>query len=149
MPKKKAGSTRSKREVDTLFSETWEGVLGVLTSLNAKLKNKKPLRDEEVRFVKNAAALITSLQQREKEITGEEPTLPEGKLKQYVEQLWKNQGLYQQAMGNDSLKLDEKALNDILKALDYYRCEECNELHKADEECIFQQFLKLKTNKQS
>ena len=47
---KKVGSVRSKREVEALFRESFEGTKKTIKAINQKLDEGKPLTDEEIRF---------------------------------------------------------------------------------------------------
>lgn len=141
MPRKKPDSTRSKREVDKMFEETRKGVLKTLQMINVGLNAGKPLTDEQIRFLKRAPEIINTLVQREKgKDESSQVGLPEGTLKEYVENLWRLQEVYRKATGKEKATLDRGTWEEVVKTAGYYRCKlGCGELHLVGRPCMFQE----------
>lgn len=145
MPRtKKATSRRSKKEVKDEIREMRETLLLSYQSLKKKLESDHTLRDEELRFIKNFPSIMKMIEYQEQQIeeVGVE-VLPEGKVKEFIDRLWRHTELFREATGNDKAVLDEETYNRIIEKMGYVRCPECNELHKAEEkDCIYLQFFK-------
>lgn len=128
--KKKVDSVRSKREIDDLFLESFEATKKAIKEINQQLASGKGLSDEQFRFLKKAPQLINSYKAREEAKDSRTEVLPEGKLKTFVERIWRLKEI--------------GPLDQVIEATSYYRCENCGEIHKLGEECIFVQYQKLK-----
>jgi len=137
MPRKKGSSVRGKREKEAVFSETREGTINLIKSLNAKLKEGKALRDEEIRFLKNAPSLLTILEEREK-IKEAEIKLPEGKLKDYVEKIWQMEKILKAT----NYGRGREGVESLLEAAGYYICDFCGFSHVLGKECPFLKMAK-------
>jgi len=124
--RKKASSVRSQKELDDLFGESFIATKAAIDRINQRLKEGKGLTDEMFRFLKRAPELISTYKAREQAKEERQESLSEGKLKEFVERLWRLREI-----GPLSL---------VIEATNYYRCEECGELHKLGEECIFKQY---------
>lgn len=118
-------SGRKQNEIRQKKKQIVEAVKKAIDSIIAKADNKEPLRDEDLRFLKVAMkewpALEESLAEKEEDFA-----LSEGKLKEFVERMWKFKDL--------------GPIEKILEKTGYYRCLLCNELHDKGRECMYVEF---------
>jgi len=131
--KKEITSRKSQKEIDDLYLQTYEAVKRAIEGINIKLGEKRGLSDEEFRFLKKSKDLIDSFIVREKEKEGEEDTLPEGRLKQFIENVWRQEKVLRLA----SYPKGKEGMNKLYEEAGYYRCKVDGELHKVGEECPF------------
>jgi len=124
-------SARKESELRKYTKETLAGLRKAWKSVIDKADRGETLRDEDLRFLRNIPELIEALESRVAESLKEDMGLPEGKLKEYVERLWEFKEI--------------GSLEDVIEATGYYRCiNGCGELHKKGEDCIYEQYKKLK-----
>jgi hypothetical protein len=127
----KVGSIRYEDDKTRLIARTRKGLFLTMDALTRKLEAGKPLRDEEIRFLKTFSSTLAVLEQREQDIEeGEEVGLPEGKLKEYVEQLFR----FKEATGIMDPRRDGL---EAMKRAGYYLCDLCREFHKTLDQCPF------------
>jgi len=127
---KKSGSIRAKKEKELIFSETRQGVISLIKSLNQKLNEGKALRDEEIRFLKNSPGLLSILEEREK-TKKESIELPQGKLRDWVENLWQMAKI----LDATGYSREKDGIETFLEASGYYICDFCGYTHVLDEKC--------------
>jgi len=134
MPKQEEGSISKRREAD--WRKELKENIDLLKQAKASIKNKldkgETLRDQDLRFLEHYPDILREL--REKQVQTKEETLEEGKLKTYIERLWK-------------LKEIGK-LEDVIEATGYYRCEQCGELHVLNRKCMYEEYKEFKANKE-
>ena len=128
--KKKISSVRSKREIDQLFLESFEATKKAIDLINQQLKSGKGLTDEQFRFLKKAPQLISSYRAREEIKEEEEEGITDEKLKTMIDTIWRLKDIGPREV--------------VVEATGYYRCSNCGDIHKLGEECIFEQYLKIK-----
>jgi len=127
----KTGSTHYEDDKRRLMLRARTGLLLTMEALTRKLEAKTPLRDEEVRFIKNFSTTLAALEMREQGTEKEEGAgLPPGKLKEYIERVFQ----FKESTGfldtrEDGLSVMEKA--------QYSLCDYCYEFHKVLDSCPF------------
>jgi len=129
-------SERKKAEHRKLLKRLQNITEKAVKNLEAKVDSGKSIRDEEWRILKKGPDLFRDYELAIQESLEEEKGLPPGRLKEISDRLeWR-----------ENLGKEE----DILEAMEYYRCSECLELHKKGEQCIFMEYSKLvKSNEES
>jgi len=131
--KKEITSRKSQKEIDDLYLETYEAVKKAIEGINIKLGEKRGLSDEEFRFLKKSKDLIDSFIVREKEKGESEDVLPEGKLKEWIENLYRMQKI----LKSSGYPTGKEGTNKLYEDNGYYRCKLDGELHKVGEECPY------------
>ncbi len=125
------GSSRYENDKSKLMARTRQGLFLTMEALTQKLEAGKPLRDEEIRFLKTFSSTLAVLEHREQDVKGgEEVGLPEGKLKEYVEQLFR----FKEATGITDPRKDGL---EVMERAGYYLCDLCREFHKTLDQCPF------------
>ena len=118
MPRKrKVTSRRGRKEIDDLFLKSFEATKKAITRINKRLESGEGLSDEQFRFLKKTPQLIAVYKAREEAKDERRDVLPEGKLKEYQEQLWALQDEYRKAVGNSKAVLDKEAYNKVIEAV--------------------------------
>jgi hypothetical protein len=127
----KTGSTHYEDDKRKLMLRARTGLLLTMEALTRKLEAKMPLRDEEVRFIKNFSTTLAALEMREQGAEKSEGEgLPPGKLREYIERVFQ----FKESTGffdtrKDGLSVMEKA--------QYSLCDYCYEFHKVPDPCPF------------
>jgi len=127
----KTGSTHYEDDKRRLMLRARTGLLLTMEALTRKLEAKTPLRDEEVRFIKNFSTTLAALEMREQGTEkNEKEGLPPGRLREYIERVFQ----FKDATGftdtrGDGLSVMEKA--------QYSLCGYCYEFHKVLDPCPF------------
>jgi hypothetical protein len=127
----KVGSVRYEEDKTRLIARTRKGLFLTMDALTRKLEAGKPLRDEEIRFLKTFGSTLAVLEEREQDVEENEETgLPEGRLKEYIEQLLQ----FKEATGIMDPRRDGL---DVMNRSGYYLCGFCREFHKTLDHCPF------------
>ena len=141
MPRhKEIGSRADLKEKKLQAVKSKEGLVKFYNILISKLDNGECLKPEEIRFFKKYDELIASAEAREKNVSETMDTLPEGKLKEFIDML-----LWQRSITKESPDV-------VMDVTGYYRCSQCGELHCKDcsSKCIWLQYKDLmKSNVES
>lgn len=137
--RKKASSRKSKQEMNDLYAQSFEALQGAIKNINQKLLNGKSVSDEEIRLLKKSPQIIQSFQHRELGQEKEEEILPEGKLKQWVENHFR---LTKLVFGEDNKrsKLTKEKWDSIADEMGYFRCVGCGDLHIKGRKCLFVEY---------
>jgi len=135
VPKKKEGEVSERKQADMRkeLKESIDLLKQAKTSIKNKLDKGETLRDQDLRFLEHYPDILREL--REKQIQTKEETLEEGKLKIFIERLWKFKEI-----GN---------LDEVIEASGYYRCEECGELHALNRKCIYEEYKEFRTDEET
>jgi hypothetical protein len=133
---KKVGSVHYEKDKTKLLGRTRQGLFLTMEALTQKLERGKPLRDEEIRFLKNFIPTLSVLEAKETDIEKQEDSLPEGRLKEFVERIW----AFKELTGLMNPRSPEGL--EILKDAGYYLCPVCSEMHKALDKCPFENLAK-------
>jgi len=130
IPAKKKGEVSQRRESEARkeLKESIGLLIKTRKNLTAKVNKGETLRDQELRFLEHYPDILRNLRERQVEV--KEEVLPEGKLKEFIDRVWR-------------LK-DIGKLEDVIEATGYYRCNNCGELHVLDRECMYNEFNKNK-----
>jgi hypothetical protein len=127
----KVGSVNYEDDKRKLTARARHGLFLTMEALTRKLEDKKPLRDEEIRFLKTFSSTLAVLEQREQEVEGEKTEgLAPGKLKEFVEGLVR----FSDATGFIDPRKDGLP---VMKGANYTLCDFCNEFHRILDICPF------------
>jgi len=127
----KPGSVHYEKNKSKLLGRTRQGLFLTMEALTQKLERGKPLRDEEIRFLKNFIPTLNVLESKEEDVGKEEEGLSEGRLKEFVERLWR----FKEATGLTNSRSEEGL--SILKGAGLSLCDFCGELHPNLMKCPF------------
>jgi len=140
--RKQSTSRRTKKEIADVYTKILNTAIRTIDYINDRMDKHESVSDEQLRFLKNSREIIRSLQETQKDIdTVAEETLPEGRLKEWVEQLYSLQELYREAIDNPTAALTKEATEQVADASGYYVCNKCSHLHLKGRECMFSEFL--------
>jgi len=125
------GSINYESEKKKLMARTRHGLFLTMEALTQKLEAGKSLRDEEIRFLKTFNSTIVALELKEEALEeGGGVGLPEGRLKEFVERLFK----FIEATGLTNPREDGLF---VMKEAGYSLCGYCNEFHGILDPCPF------------
>jgi hypothetical protein len=126
----KAGSISYETDKAHLLGRARKGLFLTFEAMTQKLEAGKPLRDEEIRFMKNFSSTLKAMEARE-EVEGEKlEGLTPGKLKEFIEGLIR----FLDATGYTDPRKDGLP---VMKGAGYIPCPYCNEFHKTLDPCPF------------
>ena len=129
MPRRKEPGSRSDKKLKRdLQVRSKEGLIALYNRLLEKIESGKYPRDEEIRFMKRFQELLTAAEAKEKVESKPEEELPEGKLREFIERLWKFKEL-----GIVSREDEHK----VLRKAGYSLCDFCGYWHFQDKKCPF------------
>lgn len=133
MPASKKGEVSQRREAESRkeLKESIDLLIKTRKNLTAKVDRGETLRDQELRFIKDYSDILRGL--REKQIEVKEEVLPEGKLKEYVEEYYRLHAILKAINYPEG----KEGLLKVLDEFHYYVCEVCKYAHKVGEECPF------------
>ena len=134
-------SDRKKRSIRQKKKDTIETVEELIANLRQKQQEGKNLNTKELDSLKWGIKYIEDTEQEMVEKTAEE-VLPEGKLKDYIENQVK---LTKIVFGEDNKrsKLTKEVVDKIIDEMGYYSCV-CGFIHEKDRECMFLEYSKFK-----
>ena len=113
-----------------------KGLFLTFEAMTQKLEAGKPLRDEQIRFMKNFSSTLAALEMRERGLEpSEEVGLPAGRLREFVERQFK----FIEATGYTDTRGDGLS---VMKKSQYTLCLFCGEFHKAPDPCPFENVAK-------
>ena len=132
----KVGSINYEGDKKKLMARSRQGLFLTMEAITAQLEAGKPLRDEQIRFMKNFSSTLAALEMREQDLESREETgLPEGRLKEFVEHQFK----FMDATGLTNPREDGLS---VMERAGYMLCEFCGEFHKAPDPCPFENVAK-------
>ena len=131
----KIGSTHYEEDKRKLMARSRRGLFLTMDSITTQLEAGKPLRDEQIRFMKNFSSTLATLETREDALGPKEVGLPEGRLKEFVERQFK----FIEATGYTDTRGDGLS---VMKKSQYTLCLFCGEFHKAPDFCPFEKIAK-------
>ncbi|MCJ7430299.1 hypothetical protein MUO83_03660 [Candidatus Bathyarchaeota archaeon] len=126
----KVGSVNYKENKEHLLGRARKGLLLTFEAMTTKLEAGKPLRDEEIRFMKNFSSTLKTMEAREELEEEKTEGLVPGKLKEFVEGLIR----FLDATGYADPRKDGLP---VMKGANYMLCEFCGEFHKILDSCPF------------
>lgn len=126
----KVGSVNYEGDKAHLLGRARKGLFLTFEAMTQKLEAGKPLRDEEIRFMKNFSSTLQAMEARE-ELEGEKiEGLTPGKLKEFIEGLIR----FLDATGYADPRKDGLP---VMKGANYTLCDFCNEFHRILDICPF------------
>ena len=132
----KVGSINYEGDKKKLMARSRQGLFLVMESISTQLEAGKPLRDEQIRFMKNFSSTLAALEMRERGLEpSEEVGLPAGRLREFVERQFK----FIEATGYTDTRGDGLS---VMKKSQYTLCLFCGEFHKAPDPCPFENVAK-------
>jgi len=133
-------SDRKKRHIRQKKKEAIEVMEETIDALRKKQQSGRNLNTKELDTLKWA---INNMEEMEHEIIEKtEDILPEGKLKEYIENLHRLQVIvYGEGTKN---KLTKEIWEKIIDEMGYYRCSKCGECHGKERLCVFEEYAKFK-----
>jgi hypothetical protein len=126
----KVGSVNYKENKEHLLGRARKGLLLTFEAMTTKLEASKPLRDEEIRFMKNFSSTLKAMEAREDLEEEKTEGLAPGKLKEFVEGLIR----FSDATGFIDPRKDGLP---VMKGANYTLCDFCNEFHRVLDICPF------------
>jgi hypothetical protein len=126
----KVGSVNYKENKEHLLGRARKGLLLTFEAMTTKLEAGKPLRDEEIRFMKNFSSTLKAMEAREELEEEKTEGLAPGKLKEFVEGLIR----FSDATGFIDPRKDGLP---VMKGANYTLCDFCNEFHRILDICPF------------
>jgi len=135
-------SDRKKRKIREQKKLGIEMAIETLEALRAKQQSGKNLNTKELDSMKWA---IKYIDDTEHEVVQKiEDVLPEGELKQWVDNHIRLQNKMIEFTGNRRYKLTREENDKVVDEVGYYRCGLCGELHGKDRKCMFDEYISLK-----
>jgi hypothetical protein len=136
----KPGSVHYEKNKSKLLGRTRQGLFLTMEAITQKLERGKPLRDEEIRYIKNFMSTLSVLEAKEEDVGKEEDSLPEGKLKEFVDRMWD----FKNATGLTNPRSEEGLK--VLKDAGLCLCDFCGEMHPTLMKCPFLSIRKEGSN---
>lgn len=133
MPASKKGEVSKRREAEWRkeLKEDIELLIKAKDSIKNKLDDGDSLRDQDLRFLDHYPDILRRL--REKQVEVKEEVLPEGKLKEWVENNYRLQAI----LKANNYPEGKEGLLKVLDEFHYYVCEICGYYHSIGKECPF------------
>ena len=143
MPAKKKGEVSQRREAEWRkeLKDDIELLIKAKESIKNKLDAGDSLRDQDLRFLEHYPDILRGL--REKQVEVKEEVLPEGKLKEWVENYYRLHAILKANNYPEGKEGIVKVLNDF----SYEICLLCGYTHVVDEKCPFK-FLEDKVKEE-
>jgi len=143
MPASKKGEVSKRREAEWRkeLKDDIELLKQAKQSIKTKLDAGETLRDQDLRFIEHFPDILKGL--REKQVEVKEEVLPEGKLKEWVENNYRLQAI----LKANNYPEGKEGIVKALKDFNYEICLLCGYTHVVGEKCPFE-FLEDKVKEE-